>query len=772
MKRILSGVMCLIGTAAWAGSGIVDSIQFGHSVSEQAHQLQAENSEIAEGALGLKVRRLLPRDDHRWRGGTAAFEMAVDPDEVNYCTVKLWGGDTSKDSVRLMLFIDGKQVGQRHLGEVEQLDVSGPYPRFEGLFYYHTFPLPLKETQGKKKVALAIELQGGIWAYGQTFDRFQPDLKEPSRGLYRMYTHTDPFFEPAADERQGGVLSPPVRPADDAAGAVEKVKARINQTLADLLSRKDDRFTQEELGFMARAYHEPWSAVYQSPELVERIVGGIDNQYLHYLGEQGEFEWKKTWFGFGYSGDAVRYLAKELKPFLDRPIRGKTISRKEGWAKMFVASRDGHVVNRRSYTNQSMIWDMYSIYLCNRALAVVDPRQAWPEKEAVQFMYESMGLEPWSGSRKSPDGEPTWSMGRAYLQLTEAGLTKELGYVGAYGEVLDLVCKMYDATRPAYGQPGDARLKEQVIKIARARAAFRYPSTDPDGYRAMRMEAVVGWRDFKYPGQVAYGQGVTRESIPCGAAAATLDPVMIGYAQQLFEDRQFGASVKEVMKNNSLRTSLALLDVPHTYETILAQPEQPTRLPMAPGQPDVVFADPENGVVAVKNGDEILYASLYWRARYAVNHLARVHYMTPTIERSATVLQETRFKDSGHVHRMKDRVNGPFFSKFERDYKEAGELGERLATAGVEQPIAVVPETYPDYEPGRENIFAGKGTFYLLAYGDYLIAMNCTADETFDFEVPAGFAGAKDLVSDRRVEAKKAVVKPRQTMVLYRTETF
>lgn len=756
----------LLGVLQGASATIVDTLVLGDAASEKAHALEAVRSETVEGALGQPARRFLPREDHRWRGGRATFEMAVDPDKLNYCTIKLWGGDYSKDAVRMMLFIDGKQVGQRHLGEKDQLDVSGEYPRFEGRFYYHTFPLPLTETKGKTTVELAMELQGGIWAYGSTFDKFQRDLKENSRGLYRLYTHTDPFFEPPADEPQGEPPTPKVRP-ENGAEVVEKVKARINKAVDDLMAKKDDRFEQEELCFLARAYHEPWSTAYQSSEVVARIVGGIDYQYLCYLGEAEEFDWKSSWFGFGYSGDAVRYLAKELKPYLGKPIAGKKVSRKEGWTKMFVDSRDEHVVNRRSYTNQSMIWDMYGIYFCNRAAAVIDPAKAWPEKEALRFMYESMGLQPWSGSRKTPKGEPTWKLGPDYMQLTEAGLTKELGYVGAYGEVLDLVAKMYDATRPAYGAEGDPKLKQQVAKIARARAAFRYPATDAEGYRAMRMEAVVGWRDFKYPGYVAYGQAVSRESIPFGAAAATLDPVMVGYAQQLLADNQFGTLVDEVMKNGSLRTTLALLDVPHAYEAIRVQPDQPTRLPMAPGQPDYVFADPEDGVVAIKHGDDILYASLYWRSRYAINNLARIHFMTPRIERAATVFQQTEFDDSGLVHNVKDYVNGPFFAKFERDYKEAGELGERLAEAGTEQPIAVVPKAVADYRPGQENIHAGKGTFYRLEYGNYLIAMNCTPDRSFTLEIPAAFRGAKDLVSGATVSTPAIPVDPRRTVVLF-----
>jgi hypothetical protein len=767
LNRIASAVAVVFISLHGASASVVDELVFAGAASETAHKLKAEHSEIVDGALDLTARRLLPREDHRWRGGTVTFEMAVDPEKVNYCTIKLWGGYSSHDAVRMMLFIDGKQVGQRHLGETEQLDVSGQYPRYEGRFYYHTLPLPLADTRGKETVELAIELQGGIWAYGPTFERFQQELKEPSRGLYRFYTHTDPFFEPPAGEKQGAPLTPPVR-SDDGAEAVEKVKARIDQTLVDLMKKKNDHFSQEELAFMARAYHEPWSKGYHSDKMVERIVGGIDYQYLRYLGEADDYNWKSDWLGFGYSGDAVRYLENELKPYLRKPIAGKKIRREEGWLQMFTDCRDEHVINRRSYTNQSMIWDTYGIYFCNRAVAVIDRKKAWPEEEAVRFLAESMGLLPWSGSRKSPDGEPDWRLGHNFMQLTEAGLTKELGYVGAYGEVLDLVTKMYDATRPAYGQPGDPRLEKQVARIARARAAFRYPLTDAEGCRAMRMESVIGWRDFKYPGYVAYGQAVSRESIPCGAAAATLDPVLIGYAQQLLEDHQFAALVEEVMNNGSIKTTLALLDVPHTYETILAQPNQPNRLPMAPGQPDYVFADPGDGVLALKNGDEILYVSLYWRSRYAVNNLARVHFMTPSIERSATVWQKTELNDSGDVHYIKDQVNAPFSSKFERDYKEPGELGETLAEAGTAQPMAVVPDTVTDYDPGDENIYAGKANFYLLEYGDYLIAMNCTSDESFALNVPEAFQGATELVTGQSCNVPAVNVLPQQTIVLHR----
>lgn len=91
-----------------------------------------------------------------------------------------------------------------------------------------------------------------------------------------------------------------------------------------------------------------------------------------------------------------------------------------------------------------------------------------------------------------------------------------------------------------------------------------------------------------------------------------------------------------------------LLPVPENYELIESLPASSFRLPMSPGQPDFVFADTQDGVIALKNGDDILYTALYWRARVAVNSLARVHYLTPAMERDATVNIEIRFKHSGH----------------------------------------------------------------------------------------------------------------------------
>ena len=205
-----------------------------------------------------------------------------------------------------------------------------------------------------------------------------------------------------------------------------------------------------------------------------------------------------------------------------------------------------------------------------------------------------------------------------------------------------------------------------------------------------------------------------------------------------------------------------LLEVPDQYELLKAQPPSAKRLPMTPGQPDFVFSDEEDGVVAIKNGDEIFYASLYWRARNAVNFLARIHFTTPTIDRIAVVLEDTEFTPSGQFYTRPDYINFGFANG---GPKFPGEM--HSAHAGEKLPIAKIPDGVK-FKPGDESVYAGKADFYKLRYGDYLIGMNMSAEKTFELKPPAEIFDAKELVSGKVVKlAAPLKVAPRSTVVLW-----
>ncbi len=744
----------------------LDEIKLGDAASEGAHQFEAVQSEVVDGALGLPARRLLANGE--WRGGKLTFKMKVDPEKPNYFTVKLWGSDTcghDEHEQRLSLYIEGKQLGTRHLGAMDMLDIMKyDLARYPGRFLYATRPLPLHLTQGKTEVELTIEAQGGINGYAPKIEDYQHMMNEPSRGVYRVYTHTQPCFEPAEDDVQGAPPEEvPVRPGPGVE-VLERLKQELNK-MSDREMSKGGRKHEYNIQYLAHAYMTPWNTAYKNRIALERIVEAIDAHYLEFR-ETEEIKGVR-WIFKGPIGDAIRLVHKDLAPWLDEKIPGTSTTRRKGWAELMVASRNHNSSKegegRRAYTNQCMIKDQ-NTYYCNLAVRLIYPTKAWPEKKARLMLYEAMGLEPFSGSWDEY-ARPDWSHGKEKMLLTDMGLTRELGYVGAYGEIIsDSGYAMYEATKSS-PEGADQRIKEQLVKMMRARSFFRYPLMDAEGYRSMNQEALIGWRDWKYPGQVIYDQTNGRDGGAFEIAVSTGDRVLLGYGQQMLEDNQFFAAVEERMESRHTNAKTYLLNVPELYEYVSSLPQQPYRLPMTDGQPDFVFADPGDGVLAFKDRGHVFYVSLYWRARRAVNNLARVHYLTPHMERDAIVNIETEFDDSGEVYVFPERTNQEFSRGREEGWYTA--QGIYQALAGVEYPIAEVDDD--SYEFGQEHTDAGKAQLYTMSYGPYFIAMNCDDRETFRVELPEEFVGAKDLVSGQLVKFPSASLRAGQTIVLCST---
>lgn len=739
----------------------LDLLVLGDPASEQGHALKDEHSEIIRGGLDQPGRRLLPRDPVSWEGGTLAFTMRVDPQQQTYLTVRLWGGEANRN--RLALFVEGKQVGYRHLGDIEILDPGSAEPATPGRFFYRTTPLPQALTNGRTTVRCEIRASGPISGYAREFTDYQKPMETASRTLHRVYTHGDGYFVPPADEPQGHAPAATVR-TTPGPEVIDRIRARVTGAVTGLL-KANRPLNQMEAHLLARAHSVSWIPGHDDPRLITRVIATVDD-YCARLRDDAEkihrdpATWNSGWFGVGPLGDAVRLLATQVQPHLDQP--SPTIAdstRRAAWATLFQTSRDWLRQNRRQYTNQAMIIDL-NLYRTNRALRVVAPHLAFSEAEALRYVHEATGLRPWLGS-DTPDG-PSRPLGDAFIQLTAKGLTRELGYVGYYGEVLDWMLQILDATHDG-DHAGDPALRAQIAKAAEARAWFRYPTVDEDGHRAMRIETIIGWRDDSFPAAVTYGMRSVRDG-SCLTLPATLrDALSIGAAQQQLADGQLYASLDEVMRENGLRATLGLLDVPAHHDWLLAQPASNHRLPLSPGRADGVFTDEENGVVALKHGDELLYVSLYWRARYAVNHLARIHHLTPRYDRIAVVRQEVRFEPSGKTWKRPNWINFGFGNGGPR---YPGAL--HSANAGEELPIATVPDGLR-FTPGQENLHAGRGTFYRLTYGRYLIGMNMGATRSERLVLPVGVRMARDLVGGTVLTADgdgTIAVAARSTVVL------
>ncbi|MGB8353069.1 MAG: hypothetical protein WCD79_04205 [Chthoniobacteraceae bacterium] len=262
---------------------------------------------------------------------------------------------------------------------------------------------------------------------------------------------------------------------------------------------------------------------------------------------------------------------------------------------------------------------------------------------------------------------------------------------------------------------------------------------------------------------VCYAERTTWDASPLYVAAATLDPREIGYVQQMFEDNQYFKSVEERMADHNFRVTMGLLDTPDEYEMLSSQPPSPQRLPMSWSQPDFVFADEQDGVVALKHGSDILYASLCWRAGEGINNLARIHYITPPHDRIAVVREGTKFSPSGQTYKRPDWINFAFGNG---GPKYPGNL--HSAYAGEELPVAKPPPG-GEIKAGGNNVYAGNGEFYTLHYGPYLMGMNMTVDRSHEMNVPPEFRSALDLISGKMIPAAETLkVAPASTVVLYR----
>lgn len=462
-----------------------------------------------------------------------------------------------------------------------------------------------------------------------------------------------------------------------------------------------------------------------------------------------------------------------------KPQSGDLPSRRQAYRDMLVASREYWRKNQRHYTNQTQFVAL-GIYECNKALTLLSPNDAWPESRAREWIYEAVGLLP-LGHSETESGEKTWPLGHNYYIYSPKGLSREIGFVGSYGEVYEMLVAMYEAVTEGPAGVEDQKLRDQIIKLLTVRGYFRHESVDELGKRTMRLEQMIGWRNEHYPGEIAYGEKVNWDGHPLTIAGSLKTPTFAGWAQEQVEDGQLGPQLELLHTNLNQRTgyNAATFIIQH-LPAFQQLPPSGTRLPGGWNQPDFLFTDEVNGVVALKRGKEVLYVSLYWRARQAVNNWARVHLLRPDLERSGTIAQKTEFGTATPVgeYIVPDWVTWDFAinDPIRTDLPPAGGWpapGEPLhqAFAGRKLPIAQTPK---DMDPrlggtvqGVEAVEVGRAPLYVFKYAGYHIAMNTTTDQNFTYVCPAPGSGI-DLATGRTVPLPvQRIVRPQETVVLF-----
>ena len=753
MRTLVKMTVPLVAMAlACAGArASLDGVRFGDEPSEKAHGVTAENAPAKKAALGEPCRRIGP-------DGSLAFDLRCDPGKQNYLTVKFWGSDS--EMATLFLFDGGRRIGK--YGDASpELDLGMGGAAFPGRFYYTTYLLPRSMTAGKDTVRVKLGAVGALSPYESHPRKRERPLKGLTRGIYRAYSDTDPFFRADADEAQG--REPPAQPrarpegfpdvkqlqhqlADAVAGlknwqvygpawdeavARGKVPAAVLGAIAPGAKPTQAKTAEEwkdaaalpttqgnavdlnVLAIFAQAYQGRWSRHFHDPELLDRVVKGLDC-YAALQGSNGSF-FNKTWVGgpqrrpaagsalegFGTQGlgRALLLVRRELeeKKLLDQPIDEDAdpatppVPRREAWATMFARHRDflASAAGRGHAGNQDMA-QMTSLWLANEAARALVPGQGWPREKALTYVRAAVGLErnPLGGywvTRKGLALEPWGTLGG--------------GYCGNYG----LMC-VHEITGLAE-ITGDPAVQGRALEAIHAASHFYYPDVDEHGHPCLKKEGIISTRNTKWPCVTDYGWDYY-------AAGGLKDPLAVrafqlALAEGVMPSVAPGAHVVDELKD--------LVRGMEHLETVLALPPTDARLPMEPDQPDFAWADEQGAAVAVKHRGARMYVSLNWRRGFKddkrdaehtrVNNTARVHFTTPTVDRIATIAMES-------------------------------------------------PQ--------------GFGKLYVCRYGDYLIGMNLTDETEFTLPVPPGVDTAKDLVSGKALELKTPPrIPPSTTLVLY-----
>lgn len=387
MKRNIVTVIFSVLTSFVVAQNACDEIQFGDLGSESKHAFSTKRSEIYYGGLNESARRLLPLQVVSWEGGTMAFKMKVDPKEQNYFTIRCFG--TESDRNLTMLFIEGLQIGYRHLGDIDYLTLGNGESPFVNRFYYVTLPLPIRYTKGQREVNLEIRSYGPIWGYGETFERYQKNMIEPTVGFYKAYTHTQTCFVPDKKEKQGEIPVYKIRKSPNIE-VLDQLKVRVNNDLKEIME-KEVLTSQLEMWTLAEAYSVNWTVAYQNRQIVDLIARSIDQFYTMYKQQPSlvygdSSVYNNEWLIAGPIARAIRMLWGELQPNL-------TVERKSKWIEIMQAALAYSTMHRRHYTNQSMIIDLF-MYDVNKTLTLLDPLKALPEFQTLKYLYESVGLCP------------------------------------------------------------------------------------------------------------------------------------------------------------------------------------------------------------------------------------------------------------------------------------------------------------------------------------------------------------------------------------------
>ena len=703
-------------------------------------------------ALGQPGRRLKSRKNVNqplagadWMGAWMAFDIKTNPTATNYITLKLWGPDVADGGLSLMLDRSSENAPYRWIDRGTSVcrslwpkDWAGPG---RDQWVYRTYVLPYKEvTRGKRLVRLRLQ---------QTRDAAAP-------AVYSVFSHTNPHFEPPADEPQGEPFEWGKKVHENAEEVIEAIdeedlKERIKKHVKNVMERGRGPLMSGRggklrsfFGELCNIYNTEWSGYYHDEKIIHRVKEVLDirAREFHRQGSVDMHSNELRWAGPGRN--FAQYYIKLHEGFeklgvLDEKIRMEKdkpkMTRRQAYAEWFKGEFKKYHKSRRAFTNQTYYGNA-GLYYLNCALLKLNPELAVPETQARWYAYEVMGMVPFA-----PDTEWKGGWGRESMKagfpvhvVTETGLTREWGYVVGYGEMTRQFAKMA-------GNIGDPLMKDRAAETVRARVHMRCRATTDGGYRTLGRIGVLGWRGDPYPGGNRYLSKTEVRRLG--------DPVSVRVAE---------LGIEQQGKKSGYMPGNTVSDYEY-YQVLQESLPSDYRLPIEEGKGDYAWADEGNAVYMIRHDEEFIWGGFYLPPAHGINTRSRLRHITPRSDRVVDVKHDARAQHSGEFYKVK--------ASLEEGHKSVVS-GRRL----------VVPSPPPGTEWPSRMFRKGRAWFYQLHYGDYLIGMNTTSKDSYQasvyrLRVPEEHRGktVTDLVSGRQVDlSRPVVVGPRSTMVLYLDE--
>ncbi|TLS46706.1 fibronectin type III domain-containing protein [Streptomyces montanus] len=518
----------------------------------------------------------------------------------------------------------------------------------------------------------------------------------------------------------------------------------------------------------------------------------------------------------------------------DVDFDGSPLTRRAAWGRVLKANFD-YARSRLSYIFNQVMYTYEGAWEAHEGLRVIGSKFYEGRERSHRIAGETLGWLPFLGEEVlvGPDGQDLdlfhslfyhdttarWTddyikyvikglarskldkdgnvvrrlpLGTHYTTITEAGHTRENGYVANYGEATNYLPEWFHRT---WGHEGDEELNDRILEIAlrnlHARSHARMTDLDDNLKRSMRMEMVIDERNTNYPGFPGYVLRISEGKIlnyvslahhiarhPDRYAGDAWQQVRahareaVGFAQQQLADHQYFNTFASVRAKNKYGLKLA-----ETYAFLKAH--EPTGI-VHPHTDFTCYTSAETDALAVDTSDYERFAWVDVDCMFVSLRDGDLHLWGHLNERQRGFARNgrmhVRYANRDHLVQLNTDGIFPYEDYWARmdnidvDFMEDQQTGDGTAPQALTGEIAPIT-----YQPGvgtvrRENFeadhaYSGYPDLLTARYGRYFFVFNTTRkvygnERTHEVRIPAGHSGSTvlDLVSGKELALRDGKV--------------